>query len=107
MSWTDTITTTTRIRSIHISELRNAINNLKQACATHNSADFSTQNTTVYGSNRYYDIDYGTYWGGYYSGNDGSQFSWRSTNNSVGVKGVCFYERRFARTHFSLRPETP
>jgi len=89
MAWTDTITNTTKIRAVHITEIRSAIDSLASACATHNSTDNTGYNGTVK-SNDSYDSYRSTYDSTQYSGNDSSRFGWNSSNNSNGLKGPCY-----------------
>jgi len=48
MAWTDNITNTTKIRKVHITEMRSKIDSLAAvSCPTYNSVDNITHKTTV------------------------------------------------------------
>lgn len=113
MAWTDSINNTTKIRKVHISELRSKIDNLASvSCPTHNSVDYTsykgtvkaTQYTAVYGSddssyrsryNSSYDTStYATYDSSYDGGVRSSDWGWNSTNHTQGLKGPCYILKR-------------
>jgi len=84
MSWTDTINPLqTKIRSIHVTELRAAIDSLASACATHNAGVNSSANSSVNSTNNYsvdagYTRTYSTAYTGY-----------SSSGNSTYHGGIC------------------
>ena len=96
MSWTDaTLSTNTNIKTVHITEIRNAINTLNNdSCPKDDSAVYSTKYTSndatkngAYYSSYDYGVDsseYGTelgvHDGGYYSGHESVDY----TNHCVG-----------------------
>ena len=108
MAWTDNITNTTKIRKIHVDELRSKIDSLAAvSCPTHNSADYgsykgtvkSTQYTTVYSSydstyrsgddSSYNTATYATYQSSYNS-SICEKWGWNASYLDHGFKGPCY-----------------
>lgn len=109
MAWTDSINNTTKIRKVHISELRSKIDNLASiSCPTHNSVDYTsykgtvktTQYAAVYSSDdssyrsgydsSYDTATYATYRFAYYTAVKGYHYVYNATKNSHGLKGPCY-----------------
>jgi hypothetical protein len=87
MSWTDSITNTTKVRQVHISELRTAIESLEAACPTHNSSYYTSYNKAVY-SNDGHSLSYSTL--NSTAHHQRSVDGVNSTNNAVSAKGPCY-----------------
>jgi len=88
MAWTDTITNTTKIRTVHLNEIRAAINNLEAACATHHSSVNTSQNSVL--SYDGYNSSNRTTVNTHDSAVDSSRWGWNSSKHGYGAKGPCY-----------------
>jgi hypothetical protein len=100
MAWTDTITNTTKIRTVHLNEIRAAINDLEAACATHHSSVNTSRNSVC--SHDGYNSSNRTTVNTYDSTVNSSRWGWNSSKHGYGVKGPCYLKTHRNRRGFCL-----